>query len=216
MTQSPSWIEEPVERARAPVWRWVLGAVLALGGVVAAVLFVLGSWNPMGLVVLRQHFANPWFGLTVVGALAYLALWLLLPIRSEARQPRRLVVRVLAAVVGLSGLLVWAVSGPWYTYETTEAATSPDGERRIVDVIQGGLRERELHVWEGSGLLTREVGSLGRPCGSVRVEFIDSDTIAVNQGFGDWTFRLDPATGQPRHEFGPRCSDGPVPATMGP
>jgi hypothetical protein len=216
MTGNSSWTEEPIAQARTQMWRWVAGSVVALAAVTALVLFVLGFANPWRLVVLRQHFANPWMGLTVVGALSYLTLWLLLPVRSEARQPRRLVARVTVIVVGAVGLLGWGLFGQHFTYETNVMATSADGERTVVFVTHGGLRERELHVWAGTGLATREVGSLGRPCGGVRAEFADRDVIIINQGFGDWQFHLQPQTGQPRHVFGSRCPDGPVPATMGP
>jgi hypothetical protein len=216
MTGNASWTEEPIVQPRTARWRWVAGSLVALAAVTALVLFALGFWNPWRLVVLRQHFANLWVGLAVAGVLSYVALWLLLPVRSEARQPRRITARVTVVVLGVTGLLGWGLFGQHFTYETTAMATSADGERTVVHVTHGGLRERELHVWQGTGLATREVGSLGQPCGGVRVEFADRDVIRINQGFGDWQFHLEPATGQPRHVFGPRCSDGPVPATMGP
>jgi hypothetical protein len=207
---------DTVKPARLSPVRWIAGALTAVVLLAVLAMFALGAWNPWRLVVLQEHFANPMAGAAAAGALAYLTLWLWLPIRNEARQRARIGARVGVAIVTLAGLLGWGLFAPWYTYDATEIARSDDGQRAVAHVTAGGLQERDLRIWEGSGLATREVGSLGRPCGGVRAEFVGRDVVVINQGFGDWEFRLDAETGEPRHVFGPRCSDAPMPATMEP
>lgn len=197
------------------VGRLVAGLLVALAVLATATVFVLGFWNPWELVVLRQHFANPWLGTWLVGVGGYLALWLLAPVRVEARQRWRISARVITGVVAVFGLVCWGLFSPLFAYEATELARSDDGERVVVDVTAGGMNERDLRIWEGSGLAAREVGSFGKPCASPQAEFAGPDVVVINQGHGDWQFHLDPETGEPLHVFGPRCSDGPMPATMG-
>jgi hypothetical protein len=194
-------------------WRWALGIPVALAALALAVLWALGSWNPWRYVILLKYFANPWLGAAAVAAGAYAAMGLLLPIRSEALQPVRITLRLSVVAIGLIGLMVGVTLNPLFRYETTEMGRSDDGDRVVALVISGGLRERELQVWNGAGLWAREVGSLGRPCSSVKVVFVDRDSVVVNQGYGDWVFELDPDTGESRHVFGQRCPIGPIPAT---
>jgi hypothetical protein len=207
---------DTVRPARLSPVRVGAGALTAAVTLAAAVMFALGAWNPWRLVVLLEYFANPMAGAAAVGAFSYLTLWLWLPIRNEARQRVRIGARVGVVIVTVAGLLGWGLFAPWYTYDATEIARSADGPRAVAHVTAGGLQERDLRIWEGTGLATREVGSLGRPCGGVRAEFAGRDVVMINQGFGDWEFLLDAETGEPRHVFGPRCSDGPRPATIGP
>jgi hypothetical protein len=214
VTDRLSWIQE--SSSRIPPWRWAAGVLMILLVVVLAVLFALGTWNPWRLVILQQRFANPWFGLAVVAAGTYLVLWLLLPVRNEARQSKRIGARAVVAGITVVGLLTWGIVGLLYRYDSTELARSEDGERAVALVIIGGTQARELRIWQGSGLGKRDVGSLGRPCSRVRAHFIDRDTVVVNQGFGDWVFDLDPRTGRPQQVLGPRCPTGPVTVTLGP
>jgi hypothetical protein len=210
MSSEPRWA------ARAwrgiPWWRRAPGILVALAVPVLAVLYVLGAWNPWRLVILQERFANPWLGLAVVAAVAYLALWLMLPITNEALQRGRIAARVAAATIAVIGVIVGANLDPLFRYQGTELARSPDGERAVAVVISGGLAERDLRVWRGSAPWTREVGSLGRPCGGISVRFVDGDTIVVNQGYGDWWIDLDPDTGRPLQVLAPRCPVPPVPA----
>jgi hypothetical protein len=209
-----SWTEETSSDRISP-WRRGIGFLVLMLVVVLAVAFALGAWNPWQLVILQARFANPWLGLGIVAAVGYLSVWLLSPVRNEARQSGRIRVRVLLAVVAAVGLITGGILSLLYRYDATELARSADGQRAVALIVSGGQSERELRIWEGTGLLTREVGSLGRACQRVEAAFLDSDTIVVNQGFGEWTIDLDPETGRPEQVLGPRCPDGPIPATLG-
>jgi hypothetical protein len=213
-TTGASWTRE-VEPAIPPLRRAAGVLVIAVTAATAAV-FALGAWNPWQLVVLKQHFGNPWLGLLLLGVGIYAALWLLRPIRNEARQRGRLAARFAAAVLIVVGLVTTGLLHLLYRYDVVELAHSPDGRRTVALVTAGGHAEQRLLVYEGTGLATREVGSLGRPCARVEARFAGPDLVIVNQGFGDWEFPLDPANGEPRHRFGPRCSTGPIPATLEP
>jgi small-conductance mechanosensitive channel len=213
MSDVASWIKEPASDRVRP-WRRAVGIAMIVVVVALAVAFLLGMWNPWRLVLLQQRFANPWLGLAVVAAGSYVVLWLLLPVRNEARQRWRITVRVWVAVVAVVGLIVGGILSLLYRYESTELARSPDGERAVALVVTGGLQERDLRIWEGSGWWKREVASLGRPCSRVEAQFAGPDTVVVNQGYGDWVFDLDPRTGAPRQVLGPACPDGPQPATL--
>jgi hypothetical protein len=216
VTGNATWIDENTTHKTSGLsaTRWLLGGLAIALNLVVAGLFAAGAWNPWQLVVLRENFANPWLGLAIVCAGVYVTLWLLTPIRNEARQPGRLWARAITVLIGVLGLLLWGLFAHTYAYDATEIAVSDDGERTVVDVTAGGLNERTLRVYEGVGLAAREVAQLGRPCGGVSAEFAGRDVVLVDQGHGPWEFHLDPASGQSLHEFGPRCSDGPVPATM--
>jgi hypothetical protein len=215
----PAGIIEPVTDVRVSRpsrRRRVAGGVVALLTVVLAVLFVLGAWNPWRLVALQGTFGNPWFGLFVTAAMAYLALWLLAPVRNEAVQRRGLAARVVAVVAAVIGLLGWGMFGVFYSAQTTELARSADGTRTLVIVARDIDSHQELRVWAGSGWGAREVGVLGLACGSITARFVGTDAVELDTAYGAWRLALDPATGAPREVLGPRCADGPVPATMEP
>lgn len=222
---NPGWhhrvMRTPPTRTRVPSTRvsWLrltLGLAVATATVVTAALFVAGYWNPWRLVVLLQWFANPWAGLAIVSAGAYLALWLLRPIRYEAGQRGAIAGRVALASTCVIGLILWGLLQALFRYEADELARSPDGERAVARVVFGGLNDVELRVWEGSGLLTREVGSLGRICHRGTAAFSGSDTVVVDQGYGDLHLPLDPETGAPLMVLAVRCPDPPIPATLEP
>jgi hypothetical protein len=194
--------------------RRIAGVAVAAVVVTTAVLFVLGSWNPWRLVLLREYFNNPWLGLILVGVGAYLAMWLLAPVRSEAVQRWRIPARVTAAVAASIGLIIGGITHQFYYYEHAELARSDDGEVALARVTFGGRQTSELRLWEGSGLATREVATLGRACHGLRVRFVDRHLIEINQGFGDWLVELDPESGLPRQVLGPSCPDGPTPARL--
>jgi hypothetical protein len=199
------------------VARRVIGACLLAAATVAAVLFILGSWNPWQLVFLEYRFGNPMLGLMVVPIGALIGLWLALPVRNETRQRGRILARVVAGVLAVAGVIGWGVFGDHFTYEAEEAARSADGERAV-----GIVRDRDtppnsyIRVWEGSGLTAREIGDVGRVCGTVRARFVTDDQIALDTNYGDWVINLDPVTGEPLQVLGPVCDAGPVPATLGP
>lgn len=201
---------------RVGLVRRVLGILAAVTVMAAAALFGLAVWNPWQLVLLEQHFGNPWAGLAVVAAGTYLATWLLSPVRHEAVQRGRIGVRVFLGVVVVLSLIAAGLLGPQYRYQATELARTADGDRAIALLVEGGLDQRSLVVWEGEGLGTRQVASLGEPCTGVTARFDSANRVIVDQGYGEWSIMLDPATGQPRQVLGARCPDPPVPATLGP
>jgi hypothetical protein len=196
--------------------RRVIGVGLLVATAVAAVLFVLGSWNPSQLVFLEYRFGNPMLGLLLVPLGALVGLWLGLPVRNETRQRGRIVGRVAAFVLALIGLIGWGVFGNHFTFTAEEVARSSDGGRALALVTDRDTPPRtHVKVWTGSGLSTREVGDLGRVCGPVEARFLTDDLVELDTSYGRWQIDLDPATGGPRQVLGPRCPDGPVPATLG-
>lgn len=211
---------EVVRDRAAPVSvpRRVAGAVVGLAVVVAAVLFALGVGNPLRLAVLERYFFDPMFGLVVVGVGGYLVLWLLAPVRNEAEQGGRIGARIATVVVAVLGLGGWGIFGVFFNQEITEVSRSSDGSRSLVQVAHANNPYRlELRVWSGSGLTAREAGSLGEACGGLQAaRFVNNDLVELDTSYGTWQFALNPATGEPRQVLGPRCPDGPVPASMGP
>lgn len=198
------------------VVRRVVGAGLLVVTAVAAVLFVLGSWNPSQLVVLEYRFGNPMLGLLVVPIGALVGLWLALPVRNEARQRGRILGRAVAFGFAVLGLFGWGVFGGHFTFTAEEVARSSNGERALAVVTDRDTPPNSyIKVWTGSGLLAREVGDLGKACGPVEVRFLTDDRVELDTSYGIWQIELDPATGEPRQVLGPRCPDGPVPATLG-
>jgi hypothetical protein len=215
-------VTDRAERTRglAPVSlpRRVAGVVFGVPVAAAAVLFALGAGNPLHLVLLERYFFDPLFGMIVVGVGAYLALWLLAPVRNEAVQGRRIAARVAALVLAGVGLVAWGIFGVFFNQEIAEVARSADGSRVLVEVVHANNPYRwELRVWDGSGLTAREAGSLGEACGGVQAaRFIGNDRVELDTAYGTWQLALDPVTGTPQQVLGPRCPDGPVPATLGP
>jgi hypothetical protein len=204
----------PQRAGSAPsVVRRVIGFVLLALVVVTAVLFALGAWNPWQYAALKYSwFGNPMRGLLVVPALAFLALWLALPITQEARQRVRIAARATAGVFVILGVFAYGVFGTHFTFTAEPVATSPDGTYTAALV-----RDRDrapntyVRIWRGSGLTAREVSDLGRVCGTVRVAFVDNHQVAVRTAYGAWRFDLDPETGESLQVLGARCSSGPVP-----
>jgi len=205
----------PSARSLGPI-RLAAGVVVAVLTALTAAAFALGAWDPWELVVLKQHFGNPWIGLGLVAVGSYVASWLLAPTRNETHQRGRIAVRVALAAVAVTAFIVGGLLGPQFRYSANVVAVSPDGDRMLAVVAIGGLEERQLLVWDGRAPLAREVASLGQPCFRMAARFISRDVVAVDQGFGEHQIRLDPATGQPSHVLAPRCPDPPVPATLEP
>jgi len=193
--------------SKASPGRAALGWVALALSIVAAVVFVVGSWNPWNNVLLLQYFADPFFGLMVVAGLTYIVLWLLLPVRNETKQRSRVVVRisvVVAAVVGLFGFGLYGTH--FYDYDSQEIARSPDGERAVAVVQQFGSTDERIHLYEGSGLATADVAELGPACPGNQVTFVDDVTLRIENSYGEFSIRLDPASGQPL-EVLVTCSD---------
>jgi hypothetical protein len=199
----------PVRSPSRP--RRFAGAVVALITVALAALFVAGVVNPWRLVVLERQFGNPLFGIFVVAVGAYAALWLLTPVRNEAVQRARGQVRMAVAVVALLGLFGWALFGRMFAADYEELTRSDDGTRAVALVTQLTDERQHARVWEGTGLLTRDAGEIGRACGSVTARFISDDAVEIQAGYGPWRTDLDPETGAPLQVLGPQCPDGPEP-----
>jgi hypothetical protein len=190
---------------RRSTGRRLAGAVAGTLAVLAAVLYTVGTWNPWHYVVLLRHFSNPLLGGLVVFALAFVASWLLAPVRSEAGNIGRMRWRIAFGLGFLASLLGLGLFGPLFAGSYDEVAHSPSG-RRAVALVDGGSDDQRLHVWVGTGLGRRDVGDLGHPCGSVRVTFRGEDGVHVSTSYGEVDLRLDPATGRPRDTLGPSCS----------
>jgi hypothetical protein len=208
-----------VARRPASVWslaRRVIGIGLLIVVAVAAVLYVLGAWNPWHLVFLEYRFGNPMVGLMVVPIGALVGLWLGLPVRNETRQRGRIMARVAAFALSIAGVIAWGVFGTHFAYDVDETVRSDDGER-AVSIIQDRDTPPNsfVRVWQGSGLATREVGDIGRVCGAASARFVTHDRIELDTSYGNWLFDLDPVTGEPQQVLGPVCDAGPVPATLG-
>lgn len=197
---------------RLSLRRRILGTVAAVLVGAMAVLFLLGGWNPGRLVLLEQYFGNPLAGVLAVAIGTYLVLWLLLPVQNEAVQRGRLRVRVVVAVIGVLGLIAWGVFGRLFSGSYEEVARSADGSRAVGLVTVDAGDRQFARIWEGSGLLMREAGEIGRVCRFVSAEFIGADLVEIDAGYGAWRIDLDPATGEPEQVLGPRCPDGPQPA----
>jgi hypothetical protein len=203
--------------SRLALARRVVGMVLLAATAVAAVLFVVAIWNPARLVFLEYQFGNPLWGGLIVPVGALIGLWLGLPVRNEARQRWRIAARWTALALSIIGLISWGLFGRSLAMDVEEVARSSDGERTLVIASTRDTVPRSyLRVWVGSGLTAREVGEIGHICGQATVRFITDDQVELQTSYGDWVIDLDPATGEPRQVLGPRCSDGPIPATLGP
>lgn len=198
---------------RVPVARRGAGMLLFVLSGTALVLFVLGVWNPWQYVMLLRYFSSPALGLLVVGGLACLGAWLAYPIRDESAQRGRSRFRLFTALAAAVGLLSWGLTGTLFTPSVAVVASSSGGERTIA-VVERGSNNRQMHVWSGKGFLARDVGAIGRACGEVIIQFLSPDRVAIGTQYGDWQIDLDPATGAPLQVLGPRCADGPEPATL--
>lgn len=192
--------------------RRVIGLALLTAGVVAAVLFVLGAWNPWRSVLLEYRFGNPMIGLLLVPSLLLVGGWLGLPVHNETRQRGRIALRWSAGAVAFVGLFGWGVFGDHFAFDAEELARSADGEFAAALV-----RDRDttptltVHIWQGSGLGARETGEVGRVCGAVSAEFIERDRLLLSTSYGDWEITLDPQDGSPQQVLGGSCGDGPEP-----
>jgi hypothetical protein len=194
-----------VQASRRSLPRRVAGAVLIALAVLTLLLYVLGTWNPGDHVVLARYFGNPLVGAVVFFALAFVALWLLAPVRNEAAQGRRLALRVTCGILLVAAVIAWLLFGPIFAAEYATAATSPSGQRTIA-MVDPGTDDQRLRVWVGRGLGARDVGGLGRPCGMTTVSFRGEDTVHVSTSYGEFDLRLDPATGRPLQTLGPTCA----------
>lgn len=185
--------------------RPILGWMAAVPALVLAVLYPLGAVNPGRHVVLWQHFGNPWRGAVLVFALALVAAWLLLPVRSEAGQPGRARLRIVLVIGLVLALIGLGLFGNRFPTDTRELARSADGDLAVV-LYEPGTDRQRLHVWSGSGSGRRDAGDLGRPCGATTATFTAPDAIRVVTVYGTFDLRVDPSTGRPVTTLGPTCT----------
>lgn len=186
-----------------------IAAAAVVGGL--GLLFVIGVWNPWRLVVAEQYFGNPLAGIALVAVGSYFVLWLLLPVRNEAVQRGRLRVRVVVAVVAVLGVFTWGLFGRLFSASYEELARSDDGNRAVGLVTPDSDERQHARIWEGSGLLMRDAGEIGRVCGTVSARFVATDLVELDAGYGPWRVDLDPETAAPQQVLGSRCPDGPEP-----
>jgi hypothetical protein len=177
---------------------FVLLAVASLAGLVA------GVWNPGRYVILSTRFGNPFAVFVAVAVCAALSVWLLTPVRSEAAQHRRVALRWLTVALVVVSLLCLGIFGRFFERDIDVVARDSGGARTLVRVSGGA--DTELRLWAGRGLATRDAGRVGLACGEVRAQFRGPDELFVATSYGDFTIRLDPATGRPLTDMGATCS----------
>jgi hypothetical protein len=190
---------------RRSTGRRLAGTAAGVLAVAAIVLYALGTWNPWHNVLLIRNFSNPLLGAAFVFALAFVAAWLLAPVRSEASSIGRMRWRIGFGLAFLASLLGFGVSRPFFVQTWDEVARSPSGGRTVA-ISDGGTDAQRLHVWVGRGVGRRDAGDLGHPCGDTRVWFQGEDQVHVSTSYGGFDLRLDPATGRPRDTLGPSCA----------
>jgi hypothetical protein len=182
-----------------------LAAVIALLGLV---VLVWSLWNTRRYVALLTYAANP-FGVGFVTLIAAtLAVWLLLPVRNEAAQGGRTVLRWFAVVVTvLSGLALALTLGmPAFAYQGRVLVHAPGDRYDLALVDRGGENKKQLRVWRGHGLSARDLGNFGDVCGGqVEVRFASPTEFEVSTLYGTFHLRVDPA-GRPANSLGPTCS----------
>ena len=113
------------------------------------VLFVLGTWNPVDLVVLWRYGRNPLLGAVLVFALALVASWLVAPIDNEARQAgrARCADRARRCLLFAQPDRVRAVRQPVHPdYRVVARRPTARGRSCIYDP---GTDFQRLHVWTG-------------------------------------------------------------------
>ena len=187
--------------------RVILGAVFAALTAMFLALFAWGLWNPGRYVVLLTHFGNPFTGTFVVLGCATLAVWLLFPVRSEASQSRRNSTRWALLVLALVSSLpfLWVAETSLFTYNG-RVVDRPAGGRFALAVVDRGTYGREVRVWTGHGVTTRDLGSFGKVCGSqVEARFTGEGQVFVSTVYGDFHLRLD-EQGRPVTFIGSTCS----------
>jgi hypothetical protein len=203
---SSLWSDPPADTHRPTSrGRRVAGWIAAAAGAVVLVAFAVGTANPWDNVALRMYVGNPFLGAVLAFALFVAASWLLWPVRSEATQGSRVVLRWTTIVLLAISLIGYALEHAAFAVSMHAVAVSPSGDRTVAVKTVG--EQRELRVWLGRGLSRRDIGGLGSPCGQVQVRFVDEDTVHVSTVYKDHDLHLDPATGRPLDHLGPTCTD---------
>jgi hypothetical protein len=171
--------------------------------VLAAVLVpvaVAGAWNPWRYVTLSEYFRDPFGGAAIVIALAAAGGWLM-PVRDEARQHRRVMVRwLLTGLLAVSLVTFGIASG---AYRRTVVTVAAHGDRRLVSITT--FTGSELRMYAGRRLTERDVGHVGLACNGTTATFVSRDEVKISNSYADFDIHLDPSSGAPRNVLGPRC-----------
>ncbi len=201
----PAWAQPdaPPPPVRMSAGRRVAGIVALVLAVLGVAAAVAGIWNPWHYVVLRRYAGNPLLDVVVVSVLAVLAIWLLAPVRSEATQHRRLVLRWAGVAVVFLALICFGAFGS--VFDPGQAHTvGRFGDLQAVVVTHGD--DDEIRIWTGQGLAVRDMGRVGKACGPVTVFFTSRAEMQISTSYGDFQIPLDPDSGRPRHQLGPTCT----------
>ena len=185
--------------------RRVIGWVCLVLAVLLLVLFVLGTWNPVNLVVLWRYGRNPLLGAVLVFAFAFVASWLVAPVTDEAVQKWRGRVRIILGLLVVFSLIAYGLFGNQFIPDYRIVATSADGQRTIV-MYDPDTNLQRLHVWAGTGLGRKYAGEIGYSCGPTVVRFARRDAVTISTSYADKEINLDPGTGRPLSVLGPSCS----------
>lgn len=176
--------------------RRVAGIILAVATALGAVGFVLGATNPWHLVFLTEWFRNWPLGCLLVAIGGFVSSWLLTPVRHEAVQGRRIVLRIVFAVATVASLLCWGIVGTSFARTSSVLARSEDGQRAVALVVHS-VDDQQLRIWVGTGLGTRDVGLIGPACGAIRASFVSPTDVLVESVYGNFHATLDATTGAP-------------------
>lgn len=192
---------------RLSVLRQIIGGFLVLLLVVAFTLYALGVVRS-DVVFLRHWFGNPVIGVVVVLALTIAVSFVLLPVRNEAVNHRRVLVRMLmVGLLAVSLIVLGFVQAVHvFNYAPQVAAHSADGRWTAIFVNRGDPDRRPLHLVVGSGLGERDVANFGAPCGNVVVVTFQGNQLNVHTEYGDFELPFNPVTGAPYKVIGARCS----------
>jgi hypothetical protein len=191
-----------VRSARAVRLRTILSAVCFALALVVMPVAVVGVWNPWNYVVLDEYFRDPFADATLVLVLAFAGGWLL-PVRDEARQHHRVMARWV-----LTGLLVLSLVSfgiATRAYDRTVVTVASHGDRRLVAITTPSTDIGELRMYAGRGLTERDIGHVGLACNGTGATFVSRDEVKISNSYADFDIHLDPVSGAPRNDMGPRC-----------
>lgn len=200
-----------VDESQKPtsVPRRIAASIVLLIGLVLLALFGYGAVNPRHYVFLLTYFNNPFGGVTAILAVAVIAYWLAFPIRSTVIDRRRSLTRttllILTAISAIVFLFVYELAVFHYSPEVV--TTSKSGRRSVARIEM--WKNTQMHVYVGTGLGRRDVGSLGAPCGlrsQMSARFVDENEIVVDTAYNTYDIHLEVGTGRPLNVFGASCS----------
>lgn len=189
--------------------RRILGVIVLLVGAAVVALTVYGAWNPKNYVVLLTHFHNPFAGLFIV-IVTFLIAWVVaFPVRSvddRRRSQVRTTFIVLAVITFLLFAFIYLLR--LFRFDSSIMATAADGKRSVALVHL--YNTYEVHVYVGTGLTQRDVGTIGVPCGvdngSLTAKFVNGNEIKISTSYNNYDIHLNPTTAAPLDHFGRTCT----------